>query len=238
MKKNASDILAFESRLKQKEDIAGDVQRENSFSRGFYYYSQESYLVYECRNYSFKKDSNGKLTLWKSRGIDNYSVDSDLRAIPDATSLLLSLDNNGRMNISFSGNYFRQDKVLHPNTSDVLNIYIVYKLDPINFSMNTDYTIQNALFGAIDIVENSSESSRNKYEGYGICFDEDGSFTSGNITNDKNVLIFGADMSFSSHCTIKANDIYVLGKDSVQGINGTTLYVEKIYKINFTEPNK
>ena len=106
MKKNASDILAFESRLKQKEDIAGDVQRENSFSRGFYYYSQESYLVYECRNYSFKKDSNGKLTLWKSRGIDNYSVDSDLRAIPDATSLLLSLDNNGRMNISFSGNYF------------------------------------------------------------------------------------------------------------------------------------
>ena len=133
---------------------------------------------------------------------------------------------------------FRQDKVLHPNTSDVLNIYIVYKLDPINFSMNTDYTIQNALFGAIDIVENSSESSRNKYEGYGICFDEDGSFTSGNITNDKNVLIFGADMSFSSHCTIKANDIYVLGKDSVQGINGTTLYVEKIYKINFTEPNK
>ena len=99
---------------------------------------------------------------------------------------------------------------------------------------NTDYTIQNALFGAIKITD----SSKNKYEGYGICFDEGGSFTSGNITNGKNVLIFGADMSFSSHSTNKANNIHVLGKDFVQGINGTTLYAEKIYKTNFTEPNK
>ena len=45
-------------------------------------------------------------------------------------------------------------------------------------------------------------------------------------------------MSFTTHSTNKANNIYVLGKDFVQGINGTTLYAEKIYKINFTDPNK
>ena len=45
-------------------------------------------------------------------------------------------------------------------------------------------------------------------------------------------------MSFSSHSTNKANNIYVLDKDFVQGINGTTLYAEKIYKTNFSEPNK
>ena len=44
-KKNASDVLGFESRLKQKEDIVDDVQRENSFARGFYHYLQQSYLV-------------------------------------------------------------------------------------------------------------------------------------------------------------------------------------------------
>ena len=54
-KKNASDILAFESRLKQKEDIVDDSQREDSFTQRFYYYLQQSYLVYECREYSFKK---------------------------------------------------------------------------------------------------------------------------------------------------------------------------------------
>ena len=58
------------------------------------------------------------------------------------------------------------------------------------------------------------------------------------VTNGKNVIIFGADMSFSSHSTNKNNSIYVLGKDFVQGTNGTTIYAEKSYKHNFTTPNK
>ena len=45
-------------------------------------------------------------------------------------------------------------------------------------------------------------------------------------------------MSFSSHSTNEANNIYVLGKDFIQGTNGTTIYAEKNYKNNFTEPNK
>ena len=44
-------------------------------------------------------------------------------------------------------------------------------------------------------------------------------------------------MSFSSHANNKVNNIYVLGKDFVQGINGTTIYAEYIYQHNFTEPN-
>ena len=35
----------------------------------------------------------------------------------------------------------------------------------------------------------------------------------------------------------KKNNILVLGKDFVRGINGTTIYAEKLYKINFTEKN-
>ena len=45
-------------------------------------------------------------------------------------------------------------------------------------------------------------------------------------------------MSFSSYSTNNASSIYVLGKDFVQGINGATIYAEKIYKHNFTTPNK
>ena len=36
----------------------------------------------------------------------------------------------------------------------------------------------------------------------------------------------------------KKNNILVLGEDFVQGINGTTIYVEKMYSINFTENNE
>ena len=176
-------------------------------------------------NYSFKKVSNDKLTAWKSTGFDNLSVNSDLKDIPDATSLLPSLENKDRINVKFSGNYFVQNKVVHPDNNNVVNIYIIYKLDLISLSRNADYTVQNALFGTIKITENA-DNSKNKYEGYGICFDEGGSITSGNITNGENVLILGVYMSFSSHSTNKDN--HILGKDFVQGVNGTALYAEKI----------
>ena len=82
------------------------------------------------------------------------------------------------------------------------------------------------------------EISNYKYSGYGICFDSGGTFTSGNITNGKNVIIFGVDTSSSIHSANKTQNIYLLGKDFIQGINGTTIYAEKIYKTNFTEHSK
>ena len=66
--------------------------------------------------------------------------------------------------------------MLHPSTSDVVNIYVIYKLDPISSTRNTDYTIQNALFGAVKITKNT-DISKNKYKVYGICFDEGGEFS-------------------------------------------------------------
>ena len=48
-KKNASDTLNFESRLKQKEDTINENERGFSFNRGFFYYLQQSHFVYECK---------------------------------------------------------------------------------------------------------------------------------------------------------------------------------------------
>ena len=57
-------------------------------------------------------------------------------------------------------------------------------------------------------------------------------------TNARNVLIFGAGMSSSVHASNRANHIYVMGQGFVQGINDTTIYVEKIFYRNFTSPGK
>ena len=57
------------------------------------------------------------------------------------------------------------------------------------------------------------------------------------ITNGRNVLIFGADMSFSIHATNRANHIYNMGDGLMHGINDTTIYAEKKYFRNFTEPD-
>ena len=134
-------ILGFESRLKQKEGIVDEDQRQNSFTKGFYHYLQKGYLVYECRTNSFKKNTSSKLTTCKSTGIDNLSANSDLKAIFDGALLLPTLENYERMSVKFNGNYFVQNKVLHPNNNNVVNIYIVYKLDTINNTRNADYTI-------------------------------------------------------------------------------------------------
>ena len=45
-------------------------------------------------------------------------------------------------------------------------------------------------------------------------------------------------MSFSVHATNRANNIYVMGEAFVQGINDTTIYTEKKFHRNFTDPGK
>ena len=96
----------------------------------------------------------------------------------------------------------------------------------------------------MQITKNVTENSKNNYKGYGICFHERSQFshtiTEYGIpytTNGRNVLIFGADMSFSAHATNRANPIYLMGDGLTQGINDTRLYAEKKYFRNFTEPD-
>ena len=147
------------------------------------------------------------------------------------------------MYVYFSGNYFKQNKVVIPKTNfNVINIYCVYQTDPIVSTRDTSYTIQNALFGAMQITKDPTNNSKNNYNGYGICFDERSNL-SHTITQDgrqrasngKNILIFGADMSFSIHATNRENHIYCFGEGLTQGINDTTIFAEKNYYINFTE---
>ena len=93
-KKNASDILGFESRLKQKEDVVDKVQIENALTSGKGYYLDKMHLLYECKAFSFKYKSS-KINLWKSTGLSNYSRDSDMDAVSIATTSLSPLMDNG-----------------------------------------------------------------------------------------------------------------------------------------------
>ena len=95
------------------------------------------------------------------------------------------------------------------------------------------------------ITKNATDNSKNNYKGYGKCFDEGSEFdhtiTEGGFahtTDARNVLIFGADMSFSFHKTNRANHIYLMGTGLTQGINDTTIYAEKNFYRNFTDPGK
>ena len=177
--------------------------------------------------------TDNKIFTWKWTGIFNYSSDSNMNAVGDSGRDLPDIKNDDRMYVYLSGNHFQQNKVIIPNNDNVINIYCVYEIQPISSSRDTTFTVQNSLFGAMEITKNTDTSKYN-YKGYGICFDEGGTFshriTEGGFSHTtigRNVIIFGADMSFSAHATNRGNNIYVMGDGLIQGINGTTIYVEK-----------
>ena len=131
-----------------------------------------------------------------------------LNSVQNIKLIAPNIKNDGKgLHAFFSGNYFVEDIIAIP--SNVINIYCVYELDSIDFSRNNEFTIQNALFGAIEITKNAN-TSKYKYKGYGICFDESESFShvrkEGNFNHTtlaRNVIIFGVDMSFSKHANNK-----------------------------------
>ena len=179
----------------------------------------------------------GKISTWKSTGIFNYLGNSNINVVGDSKCVLPELKNDERMHVSLSGNHFQQNKVIIPNNNNVINIYCVYKIDATASTRDDTFTVQNALFGAMEITKNA-DTSKYKYKGYGVCFDEGGMFSMGNINNGRNVLIFGVEESSLVHSNNTANNIYVMGDGIVQGINDTKLYVEKTYSQNFTQPSK
>ena len=195
--------------MKMKEDL--------SFNRGFFFYTDQSYLKCECKMGSFGFGLNSRdISEWKSTGIYNHSSDSNMNAVANAKTTLPKFKNDGRMNVYLSGNHFQQNVAGIPNNDNVTNIYCVYKLDPIASTRDTSFTIRDALFGAMQITKNATDNSKNITKGYGICFDERSQFGHTmieggrtHITNGRNVLIFGADMSFSIHRTNRANHIYI-----------------------------
>ena len=67
------------------------------------------------------------------------------------------------------------------------------------------------------------------HSGYGIWFDRRSSFSFPGSVFGQDILIFGGDMSSSSHIYNKKKDILVLGKVPTQGLE----QVKKIYSINF-----
>ena len=245
-KKNANDILALKNELQQKEYDITENEIGISFNRGFFCYLQQNNLVYECKVDSFAFN-NKKITNWKSTGVLNISDYYGMKGAKDTKNETPILKNDEKMYVYLKGSHFQQNNVLttsndHAINDNVINIYIVYKLHPIATSRDTTtFTIQNALFGAMQITKNTDI---NKYncKGYGICFDGRKEFAhvrKGGNFNDttmaRNVIIFGVDMSFSKHANNKRNNIYVMGKDYVQRINDTTINAEKIYYRNFTD---
>ena len=105
-KENASDILALENKLTQKEDTINENERGLSIFRGFFFYLQQNHLVYECKVDSFTFN-NKKILKWKSTGIFNYSDYYSVKSIENTKKEMPILKNDERMYVYLQGNHLQ-----------------------------------------------------------------------------------------------------------------------------------
>ena len=96
----------------------------------------------------------------------------------------------------------------------MVNINIVYELRA-SSSHSDDPTLKNRLFDAVTLTKNA-DIDRYGYSGYGIGFDRKSGFTFPGDGFGQNVLIFGTDMSSSTHIDDKKKYTLVLGKVPTQ----------------------
>ena len=102
---NKSKDLLLDNELKKLKTLVGsstkikfdEVQKENSFNRGFFYYLQPSYLVYDCKMGSFQFTETGNRYFYVVTGIFTYLGNSNINAVGDSKSVLPELKNDGRM---------------------------------------------------------------------------------------------------------------------------------------------
>ena len=101
-----------------------------------------------------------------------------------------------KIRLKFSGSCLKQPKLQYTHGT-MVKIYIVYELGA-SGSKDSDPTLKNCLFGAVTLTI-KADIDKYGYSGYGIGFDRRSSFLFLGGGFGQNVLIFGADMSSSTH---------------------------------------
>ena len=136
----------------------------------------------------------------------------------------------------FSWSCLKQDKVTF-NHGKIVNIYIVYEISK-SINISNYLTLESCLFGAV-ILTTNSDIDKYGYSGCGIGFDRHGSISFPATWLGRNaIIIFGVDMSSSTKVdNRKKNDIFILGKSPMQGLDHT-LSAEQMCSINFKVTKK
>ena len=145
------------------------------------------------------------------------------------------VDYHALLDINFNVHCLIKNNISTPKM--LRNLYIFYILNPWLRNLNTDFTLNNCLFGSVKLTRNADQD-KYKYVVYGRGLDSCSEFLITDRNIGKNVITFGADMSSSVHIDNKNKDILILGGMPTQELHDTTLTAEAKCPIDFTQPRK
>ena len=191
----------------------------------------ENYLVFiPAKKYIKYFTDTTRIEWWKSNGMPEESIENITKS--DSNFAATFVDHHFLPEMNFNGHCLIKNNISIPKK--VTNLYISYILGPQLRNLNTDFTLDNCLFGSAKLTKNA-DLYKYKYTGYGIGFDSRSEFLLTDGSYAKNVIIFGADMSSSVHVEYTGKDILILGEGRKQGLEDATLAAEARYLINFTQ---
>ena len=101
-----------------------------------------------------------------------------------------------------------------------------------NIQVDSYPMLENYLFGTVKLTK-YLDIDQYKHSGYGIGFERKRYYSTGNEI-DRNILIFGVDMSSSSHIDNIKRNISLLGKGPTQGLEHR-MVAEKLYSTKSTK---
>ena len=115
----------------------------------------------------------------------------------------------------------------------VIPLHISYILNLLLKNSNTDFILNNCLFGSVKLTKNA-DLDKYKYKGYGIVFDFRAEFSFTDERLGKKSCYF---WSWYEHIDNKNKDIAIL-VGGPQGLHDTTLTAKTKYPINFPQWGK
>ena len=178
----------------------------------------QNYLVFQAIQRYFKiiasVGNRNHICYWKSKGLSNERSNSIETSAYGINPYLRYGDTN-KIRVKFDGGCLKQDPGSLLN-GGIVNVYIVYEKGK-NDNISDCPTLENCLFGAVSLTKNT-DIDKYGYSCYGTAFDRQGSFSFSGTRLDKNVIVFGTDMSSSTKIDSRKKDIIILGKGPTQGL--------------------
>ena len=77
--------------------------------------------------------------------------------------------NNSRIRLKFEGSCLKQEDTAPFSPNDIANLFTVYELDSWPSHLNTDFALDDYLFGFAKLIKNA-DPDKYSYSGYGIGF--------------------------------------------------------------------
>ena len=86
---------------------------------------------------------------WKSNGFSEESIENITKS--DSNFAPTFIDHHVLLDINFNGHCLISDNISIPE--NVINLYISYILNPLLRNLNTDFTLNNCLFGSAKLIQ-------------------------------------------------------------------------------------